>query len=143
MKVPQPFPLRRSKARNKLATAPGRPDGLVLSRWRSEATPFGQPFAYTDAQDLAKEYIAPRFGKTRPNQMTDSTPKPWYRKYLRRFARRPLGYVVVEDEMPQGQAYVVPQNGEIRQSCFDHPSMAPVYDERLIEAVEQYMTEYP
>lgn len=141
MKVPQPFPIRRrGKAKNAISQAPGQPDGLVLSKWRSESTPFGKPFSYTDAHDITKEYVAPRFGRTRANQMTDSTPRPRWRSWLRRFGRRPIGYVVVEPEY--GQAYVCPPHEPVITN-FDPKSFAAVYDERLIEASELYMNEFP
>lgn len=70
---------------------------------RKRSTPIGQPFSYTDPDDLG-----PRT-------------RSWYK-------RRPTAWVVVEDDPSWGQAYMMTSTeSEVKVSPFTAQAIIPIY----------------
>lgn len=130
MKVPQPFPSKRTgEPTNKFYEAKGQPDGIVLGR-DNTGTPFGQPFGYTDADDLPGDFK--KAGATQT--LRRGAAKALKSKKLFG-AKKPIAWAAVEPSL--AEADMAPPN-EVRVSPIDPADITPVYDERLITCMDEY-----
>lgn len=112
-----------SAATNTFATSTA-PDGVILGRLnRRGDAPFGKPFAYTDALDL----------KT---QIDDS--KPWFKRLIQRYGKRPLGWIVVETNPGRLPQAYLSSDKELRVSPIEVARLIPVYDDNVILAMDAY-----
>lgn len=120
--------------RHKFSDAPGKTDGIVLGRDRG--TPFGKPFAYTDAYDLEVGHRRYAGGKDFGDPMAPSI--PWYKPWLRLRWRRPIAWAVVEPQVPQA---FLPGSGEVKISAVEPRALIPLYDDKVILASDFYESE--
>lgn len=106
-------------------------NGVIQSRWhrRGDAA-FGRPFAYTDPTELKTQY---------------DREKAWYKKLWGKvfYTKPPLAWVVADadDGVIPTASILTRKTGEIKTSVVDPRFIIPVWDERIILAMDAYERE--